>query len=640
MEPTAEVQQTQPAALPRNRKPSKRDLKLQQWESYRAEIHRAYIEQNHTLEETMDMLKAKYQFTPSVRRFKEKMKEWRFEKYLSAEESRFIATKAQAREGEGKGTTFFKNGMVIDQRRIEKSAKRKREEFEEMEPSAVATPQQITYQTPRPDQNGDSDESEFKRPEIHAQSHELHVSKPLKHHFVITNGDEVERDNLSRTPKHELSLPELSEHSPNTIWDNEQDLSSVQSVTSHTIGESIEISAINELHSNSQPAITAGPGEVRSSPVLEAGELRYEGEVRKYGSRFFVDFGPLQDFQVLNTSQTLDRFATNDLLQELSCAVTRSVNARLNGSSCNNERDLAHKIAERLEERAAAADEVEAEWVCRRAILAFETLGSDGNLPKFELFDAQFNLGSLLFSRQQYNEAKILLVAAVTGYRSLRICHQEISALGSLQRLSIQQNKTERLHEIEIRMQELFEQFQIEWFFKIMDHSRPEGIWLSRVYFLNGEPGMAWELLRFVAPRAEAMNNNKYGIDKLEGYLEYGCMCQRRENWVAASKYLQLARDLLSRASRHDAGAVEFVESRMKETVLHSKGSYESPWDEMRKERLKVVAVAKEARKEARRHVDRDELSETGSGNGSSRYGLTYPGSESTGGGISEFLYP
>jgi hypothetical protein len=84
----------------------------------------------------------------------------------------------------------------------------------------------------------------------------------------------------------------------------------------------------------------------------------------------------------------------------------------------------------------------------------------------------------------------------------------------------------------------------------------------------------------------------------------------------------------------------------MKEIVLNSKGSYESPWDEMRKERLKVVAVAKEAHKQARTHDDRyvgDEPSETGMGSsvdGSSRYGLTYPGSESTGGGISEFLYP
>jgi hypothetical protein len=73
----------------------------------------------------------------SVWKLKEKIKEWKFEKYLSAEESRFIATKVQAREGEGKGTTFYKNGMVIDQRRIEKSAKRKREKLEEMEPSAV-----------------------------------------------------------------------------------------------------------------------------------------------------------------------------------------------------------------------------------------------------------------------------------------------------------------------------------------------------------------------------------------------------------------------------------------------------------------------------------------------------------------------
>jgi hypothetical protein len=74
-----------------------------------------------------------------VRRFKEKMKEWNFQKYLSTEETRFIAIKAKAREEEGKSTTFFKNGIAIDRKRIEKSAKRKRVDFEELHSSAVGT---------------------------------------------------------------------------------------------------------------------------------------------------------------------------------------------------------------------------------------------------------------------------------------------------------------------------------------------------------------------------------------------------------------------------------------------------------------------------------------------------------------------
>jgi hypothetical protein len=78
-------------------------------------------------------------FTPySARKFKEKIKEWKFEKYLTAEEMKFIAAKAETRARErGKGTEFYKHGAKINQKRIEKSAKRKREEFEKMDAAIV-----------------------------------------------------------------------------------------------------------------------------------------------------------------------------------------------------------------------------------------------------------------------------------------------------------------------------------------------------------------------------------------------------------------------------------------------------------------------------------------------------------------------
>jgi hypothetical protein len=76
----------------------------------------------------------------SERKFKEKIKEWKFEKYLSAEEVKFIAVKAETRaKDEGKETTFYKHGVEINQKRIEKSAKRKREDFEKMNASTVGT---------------------------------------------------------------------------------------------------------------------------------------------------------------------------------------------------------------------------------------------------------------------------------------------------------------------------------------------------------------------------------------------------------------------------------------------------------------------------------------------------------------------
>jgi hypothetical protein len=53
---------------------------------------------------------------------------------------KFITAKAEARaKDEGKGTTFYKHGIEINQKRIEKSVKRKREHFEKIDASTVGT---------------------------------------------------------------------------------------------------------------------------------------------------------------------------------------------------------------------------------------------------------------------------------------------------------------------------------------------------------------------------------------------------------------------------------------------------------------------------------------------------------------------
>jgi hypothetical protein len=70
---------------------------------------------------------------------KRRSKNGSFEKYLSTEEANFIATKAKAREEQGKDTTFYKHGIKVDQKRVEKSAKRKREVFDELEDFTART---------------------------------------------------------------------------------------------------------------------------------------------------------------------------------------------------------------------------------------------------------------------------------------------------------------------------------------------------------------------------------------------------------------------------------------------------------------------------------------------------------------------
>jgi len=74
----------------------------------------------------------------SERKFKGKIKEWKFEKNFTAAEMKFITTKQQTRAREqGKLTTFYKNGIRVNSRKIEKFAKRKIGNVEEILPDAA-----------------------------------------------------------------------------------------------------------------------------------------------------------------------------------------------------------------------------------------------------------------------------------------------------------------------------------------------------------------------------------------------------------------------------------------------------------------------------------------------------------------------
>lgn len=48
------------------------------------------------------------------------MKEWKFEKNVPSKEMRFMAAKARKRElEEGKKTTFYRNGVLVDGEKVE-----------------------------------------------------------------------------------------------------------------------------------------------------------------------------------------------------------------------------------------------------------------------------------------------------------------------------------------------------------------------------------------------------------------------------------------------------------------------------------------------------------------------------------------
>lgn len=70
----------------------------------------------------------------SKRKYKEKLRDWKFEKYLNAGEMNFIAAKDEGRAREqGKATTFYHYGALISSRRIETFKKRTKQEVDTME---------------------------------------------------------------------------------------------------------------------------------------------------------------------------------------------------------------------------------------------------------------------------------------------------------------------------------------------------------------------------------------------------------------------------------------------------------------------------------------------------------------------------
>ena len=62
----------------------------------------------------------------SERKWKEKLKKWEFDKYIPAKEMTFMASKARKRQlDEGKETVFRRNGVTVDQTKVENFKKQK-----------------------------------------------------------------------------------------------------------------------------------------------------------------------------------------------------------------------------------------------------------------------------------------------------------------------------------------------------------------------------------------------------------------------------------------------------------------------------------------------------------------------------------
>ncbi|PQE32581.1 hypothetical protein CJF32_00004116 [Rutstroemia sp. NJR-2017a WRK4] len=96
-----------------------------EWESIRSFVHDIYVKDKKTLKETKDAVRKKYSFQAGTRKWKEKMKEWGFEKHISKRDMNIIVAKQRQRQNEGKDTIFMHYSNEISAERIERFKRRK-----------------------------------------------------------------------------------------------------------------------------------------------------------------------------------------------------------------------------------------------------------------------------------------------------------------------------------------------------------------------------------------------------------------------------------------------------------------------------------------------------------------------------------
>ncbi|CZR56269.1 uncharacterized protein PAC_06157 [Phialocephala subalpina] len=123
----------------------------QKWESHKNEIRSVYIDHDKTLKETMQWFERERNFKKSKRKWKDKIKEWKFEKNAPVKEMEFMAAKAEKRKLEDKkDTEFRRHGILVDGGKIEQFKKRRVQGSDFNSNFVPGTPSQVTYSTPQP----------------------------------------------------------------------------------------------------------------------------------------------------------------------------------------------------------------------------------------------------------------------------------------------------------------------------------------------------------------------------------------------------------------------------------------------------------------------------------------------------------
>jgi hypothetical protein len=122
----------------------------EEWEALRPLITQLYS--NHTLKETIDLVRELTDFQCRERRFRDKLKEWGLsEKHFKAEDMQIALAKQGKRKREaGLDTAFIINGIKVEGSRLANLYKRHSSTAESHVSPSAPTPDGVEYYTPRP----------------------------------------------------------------------------------------------------------------------------------------------------------------------------------------------------------------------------------------------------------------------------------------------------------------------------------------------------------------------------------------------------------------------------------------------------------------------------------------------------------
>ncbi|KAL2015640.1 hypothetical protein VTK56DRAFT_5061 [Thermocarpiscus australiensis] len=143
------------ASLPLTTMPAAPDTALD-WAAYRSRIEDLYWTQHKELPEVMKTMEDLYGFAATKKMYKKHLKAWGLEKNIKTSEMIAMIEIARRRRLQNKGTLFVRRGKPVDPGKLRRFAKRRGLLVADgaaasLSDQQVATPPNITYTTPEPD---------------------------------------------------------------------------------------------------------------------------------------------------------------------------------------------------------------------------------------------------------------------------------------------------------------------------------------------------------------------------------------------------------------------------------------------------------------------------------------------------------